>query len=233
MENFGTFLTILLGWLLGLLTPGIAERIRRSYRRRDLTQAVVDEMLGLQYTMAVAAHQIRARRAGVSGAFLDKILPIIEGYQGPYRDEELIQGLRESRSLPEATRAEVHQSMRRPNVGILLRQYAIPLFVTQMADLAICSIDFQRSVLNIRYHLDLYNQTVVHAQSLFEKTFNKPSPEDREALIANQEAAYREAAQRIDIITQAIGSLHKRNGGGRTPLPSSGHAFSEANSGKP
>jgi hypothetical protein len=44
-----------------LLTPGLAERIRRPYRRRDLTQAIVDEMLGLQYTMAVVVYNIRER----------------------------------------------------------------------------------------------------------------------------------------------------------------------------
>ena len=53
LKQIETILTILLGWLLGLLTPGIAERIRRPYRRRDLMWAVVDEMLGIQHTMAV------------------------------------------------------------------------------------------------------------------------------------------------------------------------------------
>jgi len=212
LKHVEPILLILLGWLLGLLAPGIAERIRRPYRRRDLIHAVVDEMLGLQHTMATVAHRIRARYADVSDAFLDKALPIVEGYHGPDRNENFILGLRESRGLPEARRAAAHQALRKPNVGLTLRQYAIPLFATQIADLAICSLDFQRSVLKIRYHLDLYNQLVPYTQSLFDKTFNNPSPDDREALITNQEQGYRDAGMRAEIIMQEIGDLQKRYG---------------------
>lgn len=97
-----------------------------------------------------------------------------------------------------------------------LRQYSVPLFATQIADLAICSRGFQRSVLRIRYHLDLYNQLVSYTQSLFEKTYNKPSPEDRAALIANQERGYRDAGVRAEIIVHAIGDLHKQYGSAKT-----------------
>jgi len=144
LKQFEIVFTILLGWLLGLLT-GIAERIRGSYRRRDLIHAVVDEMLDLRHTMAIVAFRIRARYAEVSDAFLDKILPIVEAYHGPDRTEDFIEGLRKTRSLPETERAAAHQILRKPNVGLALRQYAIPLFATQIADLSICGLDFQRS----------------------------------------------------------------------------------------
>jgi hypothetical protein len=200
------------GWLLGVLTPGIVERIRRPYRRDDLTRAVVDEMLGLQYTMAILAHRIRAFFAEASDAFIDEVLEIVEKYRGPDRDENYINALKGSRSRPETIRAEVHRAMRRPNVGLTLKQYSIPLFVAQIGDLAICSRDFQRAVLHIRYHLDLLNQDVISAQSLFDKTFSKPTDEDREALIANQEHCYRDACTRAEIIMRAIGDLQKHYG---------------------
>jgi hypothetical protein len=201
-----------LGWLLGLLTPGIAERIRRPYRRRDLIRAVVDEMLALQHTMAIVAYKIRGRRSDVTDAFLDKILLIVESYHGPDRSEDLIAGLKITRSLPEGQRAAAHQARYKSNVAIGLQQYSIPLFATQVADLAICSIGFQRSVLSIRYHVDLFNQRVPYTQSLFDKTFNNPSPENREVLIANLETGYRDAGIRAEIIMQAIGELQKRYG---------------------
>jgi hypothetical protein len=212
LKQLDTVLMILVGWLLGLLTPGIAERIRRPYRRRDLMQAVVNEMLGLQHTMAVVAYRARVRRVDVSDAFLDKILPIVEGYNGPDRIESLVEGLKKSRSLSEEQRAALHQAMRKPNVGVALRQYAIPLLTTQIPDLAICSLDFQRSVLNIRHHLDLFNQLVPYTQSLLEKTFNNPSAADREALITNLEEGYRSAGERAEIITKAIGELRMQYG---------------------
>jgi len=210
LKQLETLLTILLGWLLGLLTQGIAERIRRPYRRRDLVRAVVDEMLTLQHTMAIVSHRVRARRADVTDAFLDEILPIVEGHKGPDHNEDFAKGLRESRKLPEADRATVHLAIRKHNVGLRLPQYSVPLFVTQIADLTICEPDFQRSVLHIRAHLDLYNQIGPYIQSMAERTFSNPTPEDRVALIKNQDEACRDAGIRAEIIIRAIGDLQKR-----------------------
>jgi len=212
MSEITTILTILLGWLLGLLTPGFAERIRRPYRRRDLIEAVIDEMLGLQFTMAMVAYMVRARRADVSTDFLDEILRIAEGYHGPDRNEDLIEAIKKIRGLSEEERAALHQAKHKPEVGMALRQYSVPLFATQVADLTICSRDFQRSVLHIRYHLELFNQIVPDLKSLFEKTYNNPNPQDRAALIANQEVGYRDAGKRAEIIMRAIGDLQKKCG---------------------
>lgn len=105
-------------------------------------------MLDLQYTIATVAVQIRAYFAQASDAFIDEVLPIIEKYSGPGRDENFINALKGLRSRPEAVRAEVERDRRRSNPGLTLRQYSIPLFVTQIGDLAICSLDFQRAVLH-------------------------------------------------------------------------------------
>jgi tRNA A-37 threonylcarbamoyl transferase component Bud32 len=67
-------------------------------------------------------------------------------------------------------------------------------------------------VLKIRRHLDLYNQLVPHTQSLFEKTFNNPTPDNREALVTNLEKGYRSAGRRAEIIVQEIADLQKRYG---------------------
>jgi hypothetical protein len=214
LGQLDTILTILLGWLLGLLTPSIAERIRRPYRRRDLERSVVEEMLDLQHTMAVFAYQSRARRGEVTNAFLDQFLPIVEGYKGPDRNEDLVRATRSIRSLPEAQRAAADLAQRKPNVGVSLRQYALPLFASQIADLTICSAEFQRFVLKIR-HLELFNQLVPYTQSLFDKTFNKPNPEDREALIGNLEEGYRAAGKRAEHIMQAIDDLNQQFGSGK------------------
>jgi hypothetical protein len=90
---------------------------------------------------------------------------------------------------------------------ITLRQYSIPFFATQIGDLAICGLDFQRAVLNIRYQLDLFNQNAISAQSLFDKTFSKPTPEDLEALRTNLEHCYPDAGMRAEIIMEAIAGL--------------------------
>ena len=96
--------------------------------------------------------------------FLDRVLPIIEAYHGPDRDEKTITNLKQSRQLTEADRAALDQKLRNPGLGPSVPQYALPLFVTQLADPAICSLAFQRAVLKVRQHLDLFNQRAAQIQ---------------------------------------------------------------------
>src|SRR5438876_102166 len=144
---------LLFGWALALLTPMIAEHNRRRYRRRDLTRAVVDELVSLQFTMAMVAWRHRARNAQVTDIFLDSIIPFIQSYTGPDKDQGLVSAIQNSRARSEEERIAAHRELRKPSEGLFICQYALPLFVTQIADLAICPLPFQRSVLHVRYHL--------------------------------------------------------------------------------
>ncbi len=215
LEGLSPVLMVLLGWLLGLLTPVIAERIRRPYRRRDLMQGVVDEMLGLQHTLVAVAYKIRTRNAELSDDFLDKILPILDAHTGPDRSQEIIEFVKEIRRCPEGQRVATHQLMRKPDRVVGLRQYAAPLFATQMSDVAICSLDFQRAVLNIRRHLDLYNQLAALAESLFSRSFDNRGPEERDVLRANVERNCRDAATQAEMVVDAILDLKIRYSRGK------------------
>jgi hypothetical protein len=209
LEALGTTLTIILGWLLGLLTPMIAERIRRPYRRRDVMRSVIHEMLDLQYVMAFVAYRVRIRKGTVSDAFLDEILPILEGYDGPSADKEVLDNMKRAREVPEAQR---FKAANRPNSAVGLRQYSLPLLTTQVVELMICGVEFQRAVLHIRQHLDFFNQLGIYALSQFDKTFSGVTTENREVLIRNQEEAYCDAGKRAEVIMRAIGELNKKYG---------------------
>jgi hypothetical protein len=208
LKAFESILMLILGWLFGLFTSPIAERIRRHYRRRDLTQAVTDELIGLQHLMAVVSFHIHARYAEVPDKVLDKLISIMEDYAGMDRDEGAIETLRTIRKVPETQRTAAYQASQRPDRAALgLKQYSTPLFIAQISDLAICSLDFQRRVLHIRHHLELYNQQAAFAQSQFEKTFAGLSEENRKILIENQERTYRNARTQAEVIVEAVADL--------------------------
>ena len=61
-------LYLLLGWLLGLLSPGIAERIRRKHKAKDLVNSVVGELAELQYTVSLVAARLRMKLAAMTAA---------------------------------------------------------------------------------------------------------------------------------------------------------------------
>ena len=211
LRAFAVPLAAILGWLLGLLAPVISERIKRPYRRRELMAAIIDEMLALRYVMAACAQQIRVRKGQLNDAFLDEIIGITAGYNGPERDEKMISSLQTLRQLSEEQRAAALRD-RAPRGGMSLRTYSLPLFTSQVSELAMCSLDFQRRVLRVLYHLDLFNQLAPDASSLFEKTFTSTTTTNRDILIANLDQAYIEAGRRAEIIISIINDLHKQYG---------------------
>jgi hypothetical protein len=74
-----------------------------------------DEMLSLQYTMAMAAWTIRSRRANAGDGFLDELIPICKKYHGPDRDEKSIEAIKKFTGFPEEARAALDRAMRNPN----------------------------------------------------------------------------------------------------------------------
>jgi len=93
---------------------------------------------------------------------------------------------------------------------MMIRQYALPLFVTQLADLAICPISFQRAVLHVRYHLDLYNQSIPYLQALSDKTYGTLDPKNHSIVVGNLEAGYQDLGERAEIIIEAISKVRMR-----------------------
>jgi len=198
---------LLIGWLLGILTGPIQERIRRSYREQDLVKAILNEFRGLQYTMALVAMQIRTRRADSSDGFLDSIIPIVANYDGPDKDANLLGALTSLRSRSASERNEA-----RPPIGspLVLKRYSVPIFSTHVSDLAVCDLDFQTAVLTIRHHLELLNESLPHIEKMFDMTVRETSAGSREhvlQILQNLEVDY---GSRTEIIMNLITDLQNR-----------------------
>jgi hypothetical protein len=122
----------------------------------------------------------------------------------------MVSSLSESRGSSQEERIAKYGAIHKPGVGVSLRQYGVPLFASQVNELIICGIDFQRRVLHIRQHLELFNQIAPYAESVLGRTFGNPTPGDRQALIENQEVAYRSAGTRAEIVMESIEELKFR-----------------------
>jgi len=144
-------LWLLLGWLFGLLSPGIAERIRRKHRRVDVARSVKDELSQLRYLMAVVAYTMRARSAQVSDDFLDWLRPIVRNYRGPEANSKFAEALDLSRSkLTEEQRRAIDTALNSPTRGLAVKQQFLPVVEAMTSELSICPLEFQRRVLQIK-----------------------------------------------------------------------------------
>ena len=211
LSDFITVLLVLLGWLLGLLTAPIVERIRQHYRRRDVMRAITDELLGLRHTMAAASWRFYARRGDLSDAFIDKCLDIVDSYSGPDRNNHLGETIRNLRAVSATKRKEACLYLNKPGRGISVREYTPPLFATMFSDLVICPLSFQRDVLHVRHHLDIYNQKARELRAMHDKTFSELSDVNRAIIEENLEEGYQFLGERADIVVDAVTRICEAN----------------------
>ena len=211
LSDFTMVLLVLLGWLLGLLTAPIVERIRQHYRRRDVMSAITDELLGLRHTMATASWRFHARQGSLSDAFMDKCLDIFDSYSGPDRNSRMGETIRNIRAVSGTKRKEACLELNRPSRGISVREYTPPLFATMFSDLVICPLSFQREVLHVRHHLDIYNQKVRELRAMHDKTFSELNDVNRAIIEENLEEGYQFLGERADIVVDAVTRICEAN----------------------
>ncbi len=142
-------LYLVLGWLIGIISPGIAEQIRRDHRRRGLVRSILSELNDLQYMMANVAYVMRGKLATVTDEFLDWYAPIVAHYDGPDKPKGQEEALAKSRKISEQQRREIDLHIHGEGRGLALKQYSLPFLQSVSNELPICSLDFQRRVLHV------------------------------------------------------------------------------------
>ena len=206
-------LYLLLGWLLGVLSPFIAERIHRKHRQQDFVSSVVIELGELQYILAAVAFKMRSKVFTLTDKFLDWLLPIVSSYSGPGKNPTLAATLTKLREGSEDQRRQALTLMRDEGRGFTLKRYEVPFLVAQASELSICSLDFQRRVFRVKSKLDLFNQHVSYLQGQFEKTFDASIVgANRDVVERNLTEGYASLATFAEETARAIGEIISRYG---------------------
>ncbi len=200
-------LYLLLGWLIGIISPGIAERIRRVNRRRDLVRSILSELSDLEYTMASVAYLMRGKLATMTDEFLDWFMPIVARYDGPEKPKGQEEKFAKIRKISEQQRREIDLHIHGEGRGSAFKQYSLPFLQSVSNELPICSLDFQRRVLHVQGRLHLFNQHVSFLQALFMKTFDEVTDENYRAVTTNLSEGYSHIGQAAEDIANAIAEI--------------------------
>jgi len=199
---------LLLGWLLGTLSPHLSERIQRGYRRDELVEALLTEARGVQFRTALAAWRLRQHLLKVDSEFVRWLQPILDAYEGPDKDPNAIEAFRKLLERTDAQLKAIDGALRRPGVSPRLVAFATPFLTSQVAAISICSLDFQRRILDLSNQLSLYNEEVRQTMDMLDKTFDPGIIDaNREAVLANLEKGYEKLARRTEGIARQVTEL--------------------------
>ena len=92
-------LYLLLGWLLGLLSPRIIDAIKARYDRTALIGAIKEEAQDLQYRVAASCFLLRQRYGEITREYLEWLKPKLLAYRGNEPVETVRQFVEGKRSI--------------------------------------------------------------------------------------------------------------------------------------
>jgi hypothetical protein len=194
----GIFL-LLVGWLLGMLSPAVIEGIRRRRRLKLLERAIALELHEVQYTMALKAFVIRQRVAKLDDDFLLWLEQIFTVYKGKKTALPFVELMQMLRTVPVNARGKPDSKR-----GLTLTEGDAPLLNIHTNEIALFPVTSQTVLQSITEHLGIYNQQVANLRRLFDKTFDNLTEINRKNVQRNLEDGYEYLAQRSILIANEI-----------------------------
>ena len=177
-------LYIILGWLLGILSPLIVERSKRQYQVLDVKRGILTELKDHRSRLVMVSGTIAIRLGLLDRSLLNWIFKELKEYEGTEPKEELLEGLSRLVGLSDVElSALANHAKFRPGGALSLKTYSTPFLSANMNLLSLFPSDFQYRVLEIRAQIDLLNQEISETTTLFWKTFDSGMTEDNHGII--------------------------------------------------
>ena len=178
-------LLILFGWLLGLLSPVIIDKIKSAYNKKNYFNALFLELHDLQYRMAVLSFRLGQDYGDLNEKFVSEIKPIVENYQGNEPSKNIIKFLNTLTNSNENERNKLIVHMReKRGRSLSLKTYSPSLIESNINLLSTLPIELQSKIHEFKNHLNIYNQEAVAVNKYIEMSFDSSiSNEDHDILI--------------------------------------------------
>ena len=178
---------ILFGWLLGLLSPVIVDKISSEYSKKEFFKATCTELHDLQYRVVILCFMLGQRYGTVDREFLEWIKPILENYKGNEASESVVKVVNSMLIAEENDFNVMVQHMRaKPNVGLGLKLFSASFLETNLALVSKLPIELQVKIHEFRNHLNILNQEINVANDIHKLTFDSSISDENHEIISNE-----------------------------------------------
>ena len=200
-------LLIILGWLLGTLSPGVVEAISRNKRKAEVLRCVRAELHDLRYKAALVAHQLRVKTGTLARESLatSKRLIMHEGLPGD--DGVASAAMRAAlEQLGDDAYIANHNREGPKKPGFWPVPYEAPFLNVSLSHIALFTPTMQSALLRVRSELHLFNHQVEFIKLLTERTFSLTG-DNYQINQGNLNGATTTLITRADFLIQAIDAL--------------------------
>jgi hypothetical protein len=208
-DQTNSLLMLLLGWLLGTLSPAIVDAIK-SKREAALGRAAIEnELSEFSSVLLTACFRTSMSSGRINKSFLDWQKVKLDADQGNERSVIFLAITNQLLTFPADQIAYASQGMATAETkATLLQKYAVPLLDYRVSALQTFETGFQTKLLEIRRNISLLDAIVDQSREFYRMTFTQLPDGNHDIICANLKQTYCEYSERAKIVIDQIHELH-------------------------
>jgi hypothetical protein len=198
---------LILGWLLGLLSPVIVDAIKYRREAKRGRHAILAELDEVGTVLLFATYRTRQAAWNIDRPFLDWLRPKLVANPSP-KAQRFLGMVDQLLAFPDnQIVAGAALMATAENKATLLQHYPAPLLDARVSALWTFDTTLQRQLLELHRNLALLDAIVDQSREFFRLTFNTLSDENYTRVSDNLKQSYSEYAERAKIIVDQIETL--------------------------
>ncbi len=175
-------LSIILGWLLGMLSPVIVSRIYRYYKRNDLHVGISKEINHVKKRLILSLDVISHRTGSYDRELVGWLLEHYEkvGSNNSTVSESYRMQLKASDD--ELETMILHQA-KPDNTGLTLQKFQLLFINMHLTDISLFSTELQSEIFELKSRIEILNSEISLSEKYFFMTFDSNVTTENQEII--------------------------------------------------
>lgn len=177
-------LMLILGWLLGLLSPSIINYIQDKKKATKIKKSLLSEIEECQINMANIAYLIESKYVAINHKLFDDLINIYENYNGINNYNDKLTRFKELKELPKEELEKYSKKLLYENMdkSLSFKKYDLPYLKSRMNDISLLDENVQSNLLQLNFKLNLFNSEVEESKFHYQLTFSSEISEENQEI---------------------------------------------------
>ncbi len=200
---------LLLGWLLGLLSPIIHDRIKRLSAKKELKEGIFNELKEIKSRMTMTVGLISTRSGTFDRELFNWVSNHLDEYEGMF-STEMLERFKNISKLNDKDLTAIWEMIKLQKAGsaLSLKPYRAPFMDSRIGSLSFLDVEDQKKITEIRARITLLNDDIEQLRFYYEKTFTPGLTEENYKIILdNQKHLYQTVGVYLRDIVDLISHL--------------------------
>lgn len=164
---------VLLGWLLGVLSPLITRHSERARRKTEIGNGLRAELAELRIRLAMASYLITLRHGQFDRSYLTWLRPFFEAYRGSHPAQKTLDVISSMLEYSDEQLANVSQlGKAEGDRSLSLKKYRLPYLEANLGNLDLFSERTKLLALEAAGQVDIVNEEIERTRFYYALTFD-------------------------------------------------------------